>query len=662
MIFTFFTFIYNILPRIIVQYTLMPGTTVSGISKKGMIIMSEEIKKGGLSIDAKHIFPIIKKWLYSDKEIFVRELVSNGCDAVTKHKRLVSLGEAKEFNGKYRIDVVLDKELGTITFSDNGIGMSEEELDKYINQIALSGAVDFISKYENESNDAGNGIIGHFGLGFYSAFMIADNVEIVTKSYVDGVPAMHWKGNDSCEFEMEPTERNTQGTDITLHVNDDEKEFLDAYRLKAILEKFCSFMPVEIYFTEKGAEKSGDSDKNEEEKPINDTNPLWQRKPSECKPEEYNEFYKKVFGDYRDPLFYIHINADYPLNFRGILFFPQFSNEYSNIEGQVKLYYNQVFVADNIKEVIPDYLLVLKGVLDCPELPLNVSRSYLQANGYVTKISAHIVKKVADKINSLFNTERSRMEEIWTQLKPFAEYGCMKDNKFYDRIKDSIIFKTTDDKFMTVSEYAAAENFDGTIYYTDDTVKQSRYISMFKNENINVAVLDKVIDAQFISFLEMKFKDDEATKEYKFSRVDSGFSASMRKDGDAVSNDGLCAFFKDALGFDDKTKVECESLKDADVPALLNLSEQSRRFSDMMKMYGDLGMSGSMPIEETLVVNLSNPLVAKIAETYSDEKRLDLNKAIAKQVYMLALVAQRQLTSDELKAFISGSTNLLEKL
>ena len=624
--------------------------------------MSEDIKKGGLSIDAKHIFPIIKKWLYSDKEIFVRELVSNGCDAVTKHKRLVSLGEAKEFDGKYRIDVVLDKELGTITFSDNGIGMSEEELDKYINQIALSGAVDFISKYENESSDAGNGIIGHFGLGFYSAFMIADNVEIVTKSYVDGVPAMHWKGNDSCEFEMEPTERDTQGTDIILHVNDDEKEFLDAYRLKAILEKFCSFMPVEIYFTEKGAATGESKTEKEEEKPINDTNPLWQRKPSECKPEEYNEFYKKVFGDYRDPLFYIHINADYPLNFRGILFFPQFSNEYSNIEGQVKLYYNQVFVADNIKEVIPDYLLVLKGVLDCPELPLNVSRSYLQANGYVTKISAHIVKKVADKINSLFNTERNRMEEIWTQLKPFAEYGCMKDNKFYDRIKDSIIFKTTDDKYMTVSEYAAAENFDGTIYYTDDTVKQSRYISMFRNENINVAVLDKVIDAQFISFLEMKFKDDEARKEYKFSRVDSGFSASMKKDADTGSNDGLCAFFKDALGFDDKTKVECESLKDADVPALLNLSEQSRRFSDMMKMYGDMGMSGGMPIEETLVVNLSNPLVAKISETYEDASRLELNKAIAKQVYMLALVAQRQLTSDELKAFITDSTNLLEKL
>ena len=623
--------------------------------------MSEEIKKGGLSIDAKHIFPIIKKWLYSDKEIFVRELVSNGCDAVTKHKRLVSLGEAKEFDGKYRIDVVLDKELGTITFSDNGIGMSEEELDKYINQIALSGAVDFISKYENESSDAANGIIGHFGLGFYSAFMIADNVEIVTKSYVEGTPAVHWKGNDSCEFEMENAERDNQGTDIILHVNDDEKEFLDAYRLKSILDKFCSFMPVEIYFKENGSEDK-DGNKEEQEKPVNDTNPLWQRKPSECTPEEYNEFYKKVFGDYRDPLFYIHINADYPLNFRGILYFPQVTNEYSNIEGQVKLYYNQVFVADNIKEVIPDYLLVLKGVLDCPELPLNVSRSYLQANGYVSKISAHIVKKVSDKINSLFNTERDRMEEIWTQIKPFVEYGSMKDNKFYDRIKDSIIFKTTDDKYMTVAEYAAAESFDGTIYYTDDTVKQSRYISMFKNENINVAVLDKVIDSQFISFLEMKFKDNDATKEYKFSRVDSGFSKSMKKAEDSVSNEGLCSFFKETLGLDDKTKVECELLKDADVPALLNLSEQSRRFSDMMKMYGDMGASGSMPVEETLVVNLSNPLVSKLSETYSDASRADLNKAIAKQIYMLALVAQRQLTSDELKEFISDSTNLLEKL
>ncbi len=630
--------------------------------------MSEQIKKGGLSIDAQNIFPIIKKWLYSDKEIFVRELVSNGCDAVTKHKRLVSLGEASAFDGKYRIDVTLDKELATITFSDNGIGMSEAELDKYINQIALSGAVDFISKYEQESDDSGAGIIGHFGLGFYSAFMIADEVEIITKSFVENEQAVHWKGNDSCEYEMSKTQRQTQGTDIILHVNDDETEFLDAFKIKQILEKFCSFMPVEIYFNEVGAEppKTEDDKEPEEPKPCNDVNPLWQRKPSECTEEEYNSFYKRVFSDFRDPLFYVHINADYPLNFKGILYFPQFSNEYSNMEGQVKLYYNQVFVADNIREVIPEYLLVLKGVLDCPELPLNVSRSYLQANGYVSKISAHITKKVADKINSLFATEREKLESIWQTVKPFIEYGCMKDNKFYDRIKDSVIFKTTDGTFNTISEYADTETFknDKTIYYTDDEIKQSGYISMFKNEGIRVAVLDKVIDAQFISFMEHKFSETDDKKEYKFSRVDAGFSGALKKDGEVIKNDELTQFFKNALELGENVSIECETLKDTDFPAMLNLSEQSRRFSDMMKMYGDMGMgaAGEMPVEQKLVLNLSNPLVAKIADTLADESRKELNTAIAKQVYMLAVVAQRQLGADELRLFVSENAKLLNNL
>lgn len=631
--------------------------------------MEENIKKGGISVETQNIFPVIKKWLYSDKDIFVRELISNGCDAVTKHKRLVSLGETESDGKPYRIDVTLDTELGTLTFSDNGIGMNEEEIDKYINQIALSGALDFIQKYEGESEDAGKGIIGHFGLGFYSAFMTADKVEIKSKSYRADDSAVWWTGSEDGSYEMRPCDKTERGTDIILHINDDEKEYASESKIREIIEKFCSFMPVEIYYTvlpeKKEAPKDGEEPKEKPEpKPVNDTTPLWLKKPSECTDEEYKEFYRKVFHDYKEPLFWIHISADYPLNFKGILYFPKLSNEYGGYEGQVKLYYNQVFVADNIKEVIPEYMFLLKGVLDCPELPLNVSRSYLQSNGYVAKISAHIVKKVSDKLNSLFNTEREKYEGFWDDVKPFVEYAGIRDNKFFSKVKDVILYKTTDGKFMTLSEYAANEHYDNTVYYTDDKQRQSKYVSMFASQGVPVVEFDKLIDVQFVSFAESELKSDDKYKDIKFVRVDSGV-ADILKDSDKQTDEEqskkLCDFFKETLGKGDGLKISCDHLKDCTVPAVLNLSEQSRRFSDMMKMYG--GGMGSMPVDETLVLNLSNPLIGKIADRIKETETPDeLSKSLATQAYMLALVAQRPLEPDELSKFISQSSELFSKL
>jgi molecular chaperone HtpG len=446
------------------------------------------IKKGGISVDTEHIFPIIKKWLYSEKDIFLREIVSNASDAVTKLRRLESLGLREASDEKYSITVRLDIDAGTLTVSDNGIGMSEEEVDKYICSIALSGAVDFIQKYENEASESSkNGIIGHFGLGFYSAFMVSDTVEIETKSYTDA-PAVHWSCNEGGDYEMSAGSRTQHGTDIIMHISDSEAEYLMQSKIRKILEKYCSFMPVDIYF-----EDADDEKKDEEPTPINETTPLWQKNASECTDEEYKAFYSKVFNDYRDPLFHIHINADYPLNFKGILYFPKLANEYETIEGQVKLYYNQVFVADNIKEVIPEYLLMLKGVLDCPELPLNVSRSYLQTNTYVSKLSAHIVKKVADKLCSLCNNERESYEAIWKDIAPFIEYASMRDRKFYDRVKGAMLVSLSDGTKMTFEEYleAAKELHENKVYYCTDKALQAQYISMFESEGIKVVVFDR---------------------------------------------------------------------------------------------------------------------------------------------------------------------------
>ena len=632
--------------------------------------MSENIRKGGISVETKNIFPVIKKWLYSDKDIFVRELVSNSCDAITKHKRLVSLGEATSDGAPYRIDVTLDNDLGTLTFADNGIGMNEEEIDKYINQIALSGAVDFMKQYEGETKEGENnasGIIGHFGLGFYSAFMIADKVEIVSKSWHDE-KSVHWTGNAEGEFEMTDGDKEERGTEITLHINDDEKFYASAFKIKEILDKFCSFMPYEIYFTElpekEEAAKEGEEAKEKEApKPVNDTQPLWLKRASECTDEEYKDFYRKVFPDYKEPLFWIHINADYPLNFKGILYFPRMDNEFGGYEGQVKLYYNQVFVADNIKEVIPEYLLLLKGVVDCPELPLNVSRSYLQTNGYVSKMSAHIVKKVCDKLNSLFNTEREKLEGMWDNIKLFAEYGCIRDEKFYSRVKDSMLYKTTDGKYVTLAEYSAKEGFDKKVYYTDDKKQQAAYISMFDKQNVTVVELDKVLDIQYVGFVEHK-DNGEDLKDVKFVRVDSGISDILKEENsekDEEKDKTVTEFFGKTLNKGESLKFSCEYLKDASAPAVLNLSEESRRFADMMKLYGG-GMSMGMPEEMTLVLNMSNALTKKLADRIASGEADSLSEKLVKQIYMLALVAQRPLEADELSELIGGSAELYAML
>ena len=626
-------------------------------------------RAGGISVETAHIFPIIKKWLYSEKDIFLRELVSNAADAVTKHKRLISLGEIEGDDEAYRITVTVDKTAGTLTVSDNGIGMTEDELIRYLGNIALSGALDFINKYEGEKENGSTGIIGHFGLGFYSAFMVADTVEVVTKSYQDA-PVVRWVCNADGSYELFDGEREGRGTDIILHITEDEAAYLEAYKIREMLDKYCSFMPTEIYFVDadKTDETSDSTDTNEEDTeptPINDTTPLWQKSPSECSDEDYKDFYRKVFHDFREPLFHIHINADYPLNFKGILYFPRLGNEYESIEGQVKLYYNQVFVADNIKEVIPEYLLMLKGVLDCPELPLNVSRSYLQNNTYVSKVSAHIVKKVCDKLNSLCDTDREAYEGVWDSIRTFVEYACMRDRKFYDRVKDSILFKLTDGKFVTAEEYfktddESAEKADPSekiIYYTSDPEGQAQYVSLFEAEGIRVAVLDKLIDSQFVQMYESYVgTGDQAIK---FLRIDADVAAALTKDGDITESEALTALYRKVSG-DEKLEVKYVSLKDESIPAMLTVSEQSRRMEEMMKMYAmQGGMDGmpSYPVEYTLTVNTASALTRRMADLCDTEPTKA--ELLASQVYRLCLLSQRRLTAEELKSFLAGSFDLL---
>lgn len=618
--------------------------------------MDEKIKKGGISVETEHIFPIIKKWLYSDKDIFLREIVSNACDAVTKLRRLTSLGQVSDIPDDYKITVKADKEERTITVSDNGIGMTEEELDRYLCQIALSGALDFINKYEGEEN-RNNGIIGHFGLGFYSSFMVSDRVTVVTKSYT-GAPAVKWECTDSGEYTLYPSDKETRGTDVIMHIADGEDEYLEDGKLKSILEQYCSFMPVEIYYEgEKKPEpekKEGEEAKEPEApKPINDTHPLWMKNPSDCTEEEYLEFYRKVFHDYREPLFHIHINADYPLNFRGILYFPKITNEYESLEGQVKLYYNQVFVADNIKEVIPEFLLMLRGVIDCPELPLNVSRSYLQNSGYVAKMSQHIVKKVADKLNSLFTTERENYEKLWQDIKIFVEYGSLREKKFYDRVKDSVIYQLTGGRFVTLDEYleGAKEKHENTVYYATDKMAQAQYISMLEGEGIDVMYLDKGLDNQFISMIEQE-------RNVKFLRVDSGVADALRGDGEKFESKALADLFVKVSG-NDKLKVTFENLKDGTLPAMLTVSEQDRRFGEMMKLYG-MQNDGMPAPEGELVLNSGSDMIKRLAAKAEsgDESAADS----AGYIYRLALLAQRKLSAEELKDFLRGSFAMLDKL
>lgn len=623
--------------------------------------MDESIKKGGISVETEHIFPIIKKWLYSDKDIFLREIVSNACDAVTKLRRLTSLGQVSDIPDDYRITVRADKEARTITVSDNGIGMTEDELDRYLCQIALSGALDFINKYEGEENK-NNGIIGHFGLGFYSSFMVSDKVTVVTRSYTDA-QAVCWECTEAGEYTISPSDKAGRGTDVIMHIAEGEDEYLEDGKLTGILEQYCSFMPVEIYYEgEKKLEPSKTEGENAEDgevkepeapKPINDTHPLWMKNPSDCTEEEYLEFYRKVFRDYREPLFHIHINADYPLNFKGILYFPRITNEYESLEGQVKLYYNQVFVADNIKEVIPEFLLMLRGVIDCPELPLNVSRSYLQNSGYVAKMSQHIVKKVADKLNSLFNTERESYEKLWQDIKVFVEYGSLREKKFYDRIKGSVIYQLTGGKYVTLDEYleAAKEKHENTVYYATDKMAQAQYISMLESEEIDIMYLDKGLDAQFISMIEQE-------KNVKFLRVDAGVADALKGDGEKLESKALADLFVKVSG-NEKLKVTFESLKDGTLPAILTVSEQDRRFGEMMKLYGM--QNGEMPAPEgELILNSGSNMIKRLS-VKAESGDADAEAACA-YIYKLALLAQRKLSAEELTDFLKGSFSMLDKL
>ena len=619
--------------------------------------MSEIKKQGGISVETAQIFPVIKKWLYSDKEIFLREIVSNASDACTKLKRLISLGEVRDIDENFRITVKLDREARTITVSDNGIGMTEDEVERYICQIALSGALEFIEKYEQESADAG--IIGHFGLGFYSAFMVCDSVELVTRSYTSD-SAIRWVSDEQGNYEMFSAERDERGTDIIMHINAEGEEYLEPHTLRAALDRYCAFMPIPIFYDD-GAEhecKHGEGEECEcEHGPaqINDTAPLWQKLPSECTEEEYRAFYHKVFGDYREPLFYIHINADYPLNFKGILYFPRLTHEYDSLEGQVKLYYNQVFVADNIKEVIPEYMLMLRGVLDCPQLPLNVSRSYLQSDAYVKKVSAHITKKVADKLTGMFNTDREKYESLWADIKLFAEYAALCDKKFFDRVRDALLLRLTDGTHATLAEYleGAKDKHENIVYYATDATAQAQYIGMLEEAGVKCAVLDKMIDNQFITMLEHE------NSGVKFKRVDADISEILGAKGDGEEKEHLTALFREVSG-NDKLAVKCESFTDTSIPAMLTLDEQERRFGDMMAMYKAAGedMPESIVPKGTLVLNLACPTVA----TLDKAEHTELERTVARQIFMLATLSQKGLSGEELKAFLADSYGILGKI
>ncbi len=584
--------------------------------------------KGALSVDTEHLFPIIKKWLYSDKDIFIREVVSNACDAITKHKRLISLGEAADDETQYRITIKADKDERTITVCDNGIGMNAEEVEKYINNIALSGAVEFISKYEDENS---SGIIGHFGLGFYSMFIVAEKVEMFTRSYKGG-DGVHWICDGDGSFESESCQRDVHGTEIIMHVADDEVSYLDNGKLRQILDRYCAFMPYDIVFL--------DGDK---EKVINDTNPLWQRNPQDVSDEEYNEFYKKVFNDFEDPLFKVHIVADYPLNFKGVLFIPKRKSGYDSTESEIRLFYNSVFVADNIKEACPAHLANFRGVLDCPELPLNVSRSYLQNDAYVRKVGAHISKKVADKLNSMFSNERETLEKNWNGIKPYFEYACMRDDKFGDRARGSILLEKANGGFVSVSEYLNGAD-EGDIFYTDNKEAQSYYLNIFEEKGKTVVVLDNLIDTSFMQYLESK------NDKIKFKRIDSSFA-----DGDTTENETLKAVFVKAVG-NEAAKVSFASLGENGAAALINIPEDGRRFSDMMRMYSlSSGNEGpNMPNGEELTVNTDNVIVKKL-EGLCGEEADDL----AKHIYLSAVLLSRTLTADEAKEFIRLNNKLL---
>ena len=654
-------------------------------------------KNGSLSINSENIFPIIKKWLYSDHDIFYRELISNGCDAVTKLKKLDMMGEYSLPEGyKGRVDVIVDPEKKTLTFKDNGLGMTADEVEEYINQIAFSGATDFIEKYKDKSNS--DQIIGHFGLGFYSAFMVADEVHIDTLSYKDGAKAVHWECDGGTEFSMEDGDKTDVGTTITLFLNEDCLEFCNEYKAREVVKKYCSFMPTEIYLSKantketqiiKEEEKLPDDEVLEEIEPekkektegenaeaeaaeepkklkirkrpelINETQPLWTKHPNECTKEEYLDFYRKVFQDYKEPLFWIHLNMDYPFNLKGILYFPKINMEYESIEGTIKLYNNQVFIADNIKEVIPEFLMLLKGVIDCPDLPLNVSRSALQNDGFVKKISDYITKKVADKLTGMCKTDRETYEKYWDDIAPFIKFGCLKDQKFAEKMDDYIIYKNLDGKYLTLKDCmdkAKEEGHENQIYYVTNEKEQSQYINMFKANGQDAIIMSHSIDNPFISQEEQKHEN------LKFLRIDADVNGTLREevkeeDKEALKKqeETLTETFKKALG-DDKLQVKVEKLKDAEISSMITLSEETRRMQDMMKMY-NMGMDASMfgGSGQVLVLNANNKLVQYVLEHTDSEN----TPKICEQLYDLAQLSHGSLTPERMTKFIARSNEIM---
>ena len=662
--------------------------------------MSKE--HGNLSINSQNIFPIIKKWMYSDHDIFYRELVSNACDAITKLKKLSMIGEYEAPDDiEYKVEIKLSAKDKTIKIIDNGIGMTKEEVDEYINQIAFSGAEAFLEKYKDKAND--DQIIGHFGLGFYSAFMVADQVTIDTLSFKDGAESVHWSCDGGTEYDISEGTKTTPGTEITLYLNEDSYEFANEYKAKEVLDKYCSFMPVPIFVTNEDAgeqteeipeeevtekdtvldtfikdavteevEKEDGTKETVEKVPakkmakivkrpvaINDIHPLWTKHPNECSDEDYKEFYRKVFHDYKEPLFWIHLNMDYPFNLKGILYFPKINTEYESIEGTIKLYNNQVFVADNIKEVIPEFLLLLKGVIDCPDLPLNVSRSALQNDGFVKKISDYITKKVADKLSGMCKTDKENYEKYWDDINPLIKFGCLKDEKFAEKMNDYIIFKNLEGKYLTLKECLEEnkEKHENTVFYVTDEVEQSQYINMFKNEGIDAVILTHNIDQPFITNMESK------NENLKFKRIDADLSDSFKeetsKDELKDMTEKLSKTFKDALGKENLT-VNVEKLKDASISSMITLSEESRRMQDMMKMYGMAGMDPNMFGAEgqTLVLNANNDLVKYVAEHTDGEN----TKIICEQLYDLAMLSHAPLSPEQMTGFIARSNKIMELL
>jgi len=644
-------------------------------------------KHGSLSIDSENLFPIIKKWLYSDHDIFYRELISNGCDAITKLKKLDMMGEySLPADYKAKIEVIVSPEDKTIKFIDNGLGMTADEVEEYINQIAFSGATDFIEKYKDKSND--DQIIGHFGLGFYSAFMVADEVTIDTLSYKEGATPVHWSCDGGTEFDMTDGTRNIIGTEITLYLNDDCLAFANEYRAREVIEKYCSFMPTEIYLHKANEKPKLDDEGNPiAPTPLNDTHPLWAKNPSECTEDEYKDFYRKVFLDYKEPLFWIHLNMDYPFNLKGILYFPKINTEYDSLEGTIKLYNNQVFIADNIKEVIPEFLMLLKGVIDCPDLPLNVSRSALQNDGFVKKISEYITKKVADKLIGMCKKDKESYEKYWDDISPFIKFGCLKDEKFCDKMNDYILFKDINDKYQTLPELLApvatetATDEDGntveaevvaddvavntdsddykddrkTVYYVTDLNQQGQYISLFKEHGMNAVILNHSIDTSFISQLEMR------NENYRFMRIDADLTESLKEDSSEDLTEittTLSEVFKTAVN-NEKLTVKVEKLKNDEIASVITLSEEGRRMQDMMRMYAMNGMGGMdmnmFAADQTLTLNANNALVKYILEN-KESKHIPM---FAEQLYDLALLSNQPLSPEAMSKFVKRSNEIM---